>query len=327
MCVVKLDPLSSIALLLSQTIVPTPEFTFGQLVTVGIAPELRRQISLVPKLMRQADLAFYLCEVADTTKHQVLYISTGKIDKAAKVTAAKMEYSFPHTAVAHPMVPPAYNLEVPVWNIEKVLLSGAKSVYATKIIDISTHTDTSNGEIYGVVQIQNSRNDDMWMLLRPFLKGRPDRLQAHKKLLFTFLQQYFARNITNKFFPVFVQSDVAYTTRLEDRVVDKTMYPGLVISFDQNSPKQIGTALFEHNNPKICDFHDCSRVDVVKLAGGESIRLCEYLLKLCDGAKASSNDESMKSSILDGIGVVPDLPRGIPDILCRACLNLSEANG
>ena len=78
-------------------------------------------------------------------------------------------------------------------------------------------------------------------------------------MLLNFLDTHF-KFLENNCYPIFVKSDVKYKHKTHGEV----LYPGLVIRTDAHSTQEFQVALFEDNKDHICDFHDCSRNDVVK---------------------------------------------------------------
>ena len=215
---------------------------------------------MIPK----AKLGYYLCQHNDSLKSYVLDLATRTIVTASKLEKAPMEYGFQNTCVAIPHLPPSFGLDVAEDNIPKPSLSTAQSVYAKSVLKIGTHVCTNDNEIYACIYIRTTKNIESWFLLETFLRGRKDRVSIHKQLLYQFLDTYFEYN-TNGFHPCFVRSDISLAPHKRFNRVVSQNYPGIIISHDPGHPTTpYGTLLFEDDNPKICDRHDCAHSDIVK---------------------------------------------------------------
>ena len=241
-----------------------PIMAFGQLIKNLRAPEKLKQISLTPKMIPKATLGYYLCQKINTIKSMVFDIDSQTIVSAARVEPAPMEYSFRHSCVALPLLPHSHGLEVPEWNIIKSQISGQKSVVGKWVVDLSTHMCTNDNEIYGVVKIRTTRNTEEWFLLNTFLSGRPDRTEPHKKMLYSHLDKYLEYR-KNKFHPIFVRTKITLAKSKKETRVESAKYPGIICSYHASHPTPFGTLLFEDDDPRVCQSHDCAREDVEAL--------------------------------------------------------------
>ena len=185
------------------------------------------------------------------------------------------QYSFAHPVVAGTHLIDPHGFPVPNMNVQKILLSPHKQVFAKYICDISTHTDTNTNEIYGVVKVRTSNNSELWFLLNIFLKGRKDRIPIHKEMLYTYLDKYFAHR-KNEFHPIFARSEIRLSDKKTSRI-NYTNYPGLIITYDAKHPKPIGAALFENDKPYVCDIHDAAFSDVVMLDAQSILSLDQFI--------------------------------------------------
>jgi len=136
--------------------------------------------------------------------------------------------------------------------------------HATKISAVNQYYDQENHETIGVVlactqTTSSSKTEDQWVSVHDFLKKNTSRIRTHKEMLLNFLKSHFRFN-SNKCYPLFVLSDIKFKHKKHGDV----LYQGLVIRTDAYSEKGYQVALFEDNNPTICDFHDCPKVDIVE---------------------------------------------------------------
>ena len=113
-------------------------------------------------------MAYYVCQDIGSSKHFLFSIDDRIQFLSPKFDVLPMEYGYSQTAVSTAALAPPFGLVVPSYNIEKHQLSTQTSIFAKNILDISTHTETNTEEIYGVVQITDSKNKVVWAMLDLF---------------------------------------------------------------------------------------------------------------------------------------------------------------
>ena len=135
-----------------------------------------------------------------------------------------------------------------------------RELHATQILEVSTHYDQENKETTGVVftKILKKQKPE-WITVQNFLKSNRSRISAHKTMLLSYLRNHFKYS-PNNYYPIFVESDVKFKHKTHGDV----LYKGLVLRTDAFSTRGFQVALFEDENSKICDFHDCVKADIVK---------------------------------------------------------------
>ena len=266
--------------LTGQTEIQQPQFVFGQLVKMIKPIEKRRQISIVPKMIPQAGLGYYLCKEIDSARDYIYSLESHVTILANKIEMVKMDFTFKNTVASCSTIQSPFFFPLPPGHIDKLLLTFQKQVTVQQVLNIGVHIDTNTGERYGVVEalLINSKVEKAWVMLEIFFKGRKDRCHIHRKLLNQFLDKYFAHR-KNEFHPLFVRTEIKVDDKKQNRI-SSSVWPAIITSFDSTHILPIGAALFNDDEPTVCDMHDCKIIDVKALNETQSISSLEQFCNI-----------------------------------------------